>query len=420
MSSSGTGIITLLLLLCLYLLPAIVASARRHHNAGAIFLLNLLLGWTFLGWVIALVWSATATRYYAPPAPSTASPEKTSLHHPPQESPERPHFLTHEEREQLRSLATKPATWLIAVAILIGGLVGWAIYSATPSTGQSARSNYNPETRAARSRCREAFEAASEVASAFGEAWSSEPVTVEIEEGEITCTPFVSAMGNASILRVVAAFETTEVEDAPGYLRIELEDGTLLADPRNGPTEEAAARFGELIEQREAERTAEDARREEERLARERANRGRQWQSSTWRSELNDFQNYSLSLTSAAPVYDRYGRRYDVRLILRCMENTTAMYVDAGDYLGLDTISVQMRIGDGDAFTRRAAISTDRESFGFWNGGQSIPIIRMMMAEDADRMVFRYTPYSESPQTVTFDISGLDVRIVQLREACHW
>ncbi len=39
-----------------YFLPAIVG--RRKRNAGAIFILNLLLGWTFIGWVAALVWAA--------------------------------------------------------------------------------------------------------------------------------------------------------------------------------------------------------------------------------------------------------------------------------------------------------------------------------------------------------------------------
>jgi hypothetical protein len=42
-----------------YLLPWFIAAWRDHNNRGAIALLNLLLGWTFLGWVVALVWSAT-------------------------------------------------------------------------------------------------------------------------------------------------------------------------------------------------------------------------------------------------------------------------------------------------------------------------------------------------------------------------
>ncbi len=46
----------------LYFLPAIIAENRKHHNKGAITVLNLLLGWTFVGWVAALVWAASATR----------------------------------------------------------------------------------------------------------------------------------------------------------------------------------------------------------------------------------------------------------------------------------------------------------------------------------------------------------------------
>jgi len=41
----------------LYFLPSIVGG--RKTNALAIFMLNLFLGWTFLGWVVALVWACT-------------------------------------------------------------------------------------------------------------------------------------------------------------------------------------------------------------------------------------------------------------------------------------------------------------------------------------------------------------------------
>lgn len=54
-----TGIVFLLLL---YGLPAIVAISRRHHQTLAISVLNLLLGWTILGWVGAIVWACTAVR----------------------------------------------------------------------------------------------------------------------------------------------------------------------------------------------------------------------------------------------------------------------------------------------------------------------------------------------------------------------
>ena len=51
------GVIVLLLLLVGYFLPFIIALARKHVDSTAIFVLNLFLGWTFFGWVVALVWS---------------------------------------------------------------------------------------------------------------------------------------------------------------------------------------------------------------------------------------------------------------------------------------------------------------------------------------------------------------------------
>ena len=44
----------------LYFVPWIVAARRRHPNTQAIAVLNVLAGWTFLGWVVAIVWASTA------------------------------------------------------------------------------------------------------------------------------------------------------------------------------------------------------------------------------------------------------------------------------------------------------------------------------------------------------------------------
>jgi hypothetical protein len=60
---AGAGLLAFLIValisLGVYFLPTIIAVVGTHHNAGAIFVLNLFLGWTFLGWVIALVWACT-------------------------------------------------------------------------------------------------------------------------------------------------------------------------------------------------------------------------------------------------------------------------------------------------------------------------------------------------------------------------
>jgi len=48
-------LITLLTLF--YLFPTAVAVYRGRANTGAIFALNLFLGWSLIGWVLALVWA---------------------------------------------------------------------------------------------------------------------------------------------------------------------------------------------------------------------------------------------------------------------------------------------------------------------------------------------------------------------------
>jgi len=46
----------------LYLLPAIIAAARKHHHGWSILFLTVLLGWTVLGWIVALIWSGSAVK----------------------------------------------------------------------------------------------------------------------------------------------------------------------------------------------------------------------------------------------------------------------------------------------------------------------------------------------------------------------
>ena len=54
------ALLVIMFAVVLYFLPALVAIDRAHRNAIAICVLNVLLGWTFLGWVAALVWAFTS------------------------------------------------------------------------------------------------------------------------------------------------------------------------------------------------------------------------------------------------------------------------------------------------------------------------------------------------------------------------
>ncbi len=55
-----------------YLLPWAIAASRGVRNSGGIFWLNLLTGWTFIGWFVALVMAVQ--RHRIVPAPVFVQP----------------------------------------------------------------------------------------------------------------------------------------------------------------------------------------------------------------------------------------------------------------------------------------------------------------------------------------------------------
>ena len=52
-------ILTVLFLACavIYFIPALVAKNREHKDTNSIFVVNLFLGWTIIGWIVALAWA---------------------------------------------------------------------------------------------------------------------------------------------------------------------------------------------------------------------------------------------------------------------------------------------------------------------------------------------------------------------------
>jgi len=64
----GTGIVTLTgIVLAIYLIPSYIAFARKVPSSVAIAVLNIFLGWSIIGFIVALVWSLK--KYdYVPPA----------------------------------------------------------------------------------------------------------------------------------------------------------------------------------------------------------------------------------------------------------------------------------------------------------------------------------------------------------------
>jgi Superinfection immunity protein len=95
----------------LYMLPSVIGWIRRARNTGTIAVVNILLGWTLIGWVAALVMALRAARTPdppqcvpparaswpagpgGPPAPRPGSPPPLRL--PPRRPPESHHDAGH-------------------------------------------------------------------------------------------------------------------------------------------------------------------------------------------------------------------------------------------------------------------------------------------------------------------------------------
>jgi Superinfection immunity protein len=65
-SDAAMGIVGLILIFAalvfsavIYFVPTFIAAVRGHPNTVAIVVLNLFTGWTFIGWIVSLVWALT-------------------------------------------------------------------------------------------------------------------------------------------------------------------------------------------------------------------------------------------------------------------------------------------------------------------------------------------------------------------------
>lgn len=54
----GPMILLSIFAIFIYFVPSIVANNAKNRNTPSIFIFNLFLGWTFIGWALALVWAA--------------------------------------------------------------------------------------------------------------------------------------------------------------------------------------------------------------------------------------------------------------------------------------------------------------------------------------------------------------------------
>lgn len=72
-ASDGGGAAVLIFLFlfsaAIYFIPTIVAGIRKVPNLGSVIVINLFLGWTLIGWVVALAMAARSLPPQMGPVP---------------------------------------------------------------------------------------------------------------------------------------------------------------------------------------------------------------------------------------------------------------------------------------------------------------------------------------------------------------
>lgn len=144
---------------------------------------------------------------------------------------------------------------------------------------------------------------------------------------------------------------------------------------------------------------------------------GGKWQVATDTSSFDDSERVVLSLDAERPI-EGFLESYLPTLILRCQEGEIEAYVVTGMAADVETgnfdgATVRIRLDDEAAETLNTGRSTDDKALFFDHAPQLISRL-----EDADRMLFQFTPFNAAPAETSFDLRGLGEVLPQLRQAC--
>lgn len=136
------------------------------------------------------------------------------------------------------------------------------------------------------------------------------------------------------------------------------------------------------------------------------------WNTKTNTDPLTDSSIY-LAFLTAEKGEGRFGE--PITLMVRCQNNTTEAYINWNTFLGSDDISVTSRIDKNTAKTSTWSISTDHKASFMPNAATTLKGFY-----GATSYVANLTPYSESPITAIFNISGAEEALSDVNKGCNW
>lgn len=137
-------------------------------------------------------------------------------------------------------------------------------------------------------------------------------------------------------------------------------------------------------------------------------------------SKIDDSLNVYSTAGANHPVYDRFGRSYMLSAHVVCRENSTHFYFNfdglfVADSGGFGIITLRADKDKARQISTRG--STDHQALGLWSG-EGNSLLKSLLGKQSLLLVA--TPYSESSVDATFDMSGFEAALREIRQACHW
>jgi hypothetical protein len=113
-------------------------------------------------------------------------------------------------------------------------------------------------------------------------------------------------------------------------------------------------------------------------------------------------------------------RRKKPRLVIRCQDRRTEVYVDIGmpasvEYGKKQRHTVRLRFDDAPATQEVWAESTDDKALFAPN-----PIQTALRVARAKTVKLEFTPFNADVQVATFDVTGADTVVTHVARACGW
>jgi type VI secretion system protein VasI len=145
------------------------------------------------------------------------------------------------------------------------------------------------------------------------------------------------------------------------------------------------------------------------------------WSIETQKSDFKDTQDVYVSMRTEGDLPCGMIDQGPATLLLRCMENSTAAMLITSCHMASGFSGygkVEYRVDDKPSRTRDFDASTDNSALGLWKGGESIPFIKELFG--GKKLLMRFTPFSESPVTAEFEITGVENAVAGLRKECSW